>query len=104
MQMSTHVYEALANSSCIWECVSCGLPNFSSSLFESSTIQTTNYFWPLDSNLSDGSHSESILNQPQSRPQYSSTPSQITNRQHSVDIGDTLKLKLRCQLKGNYLC
>lgn len=66
MPRSTHVYEALANSSCIWECVSCGLPNFSSSLFESSTIQTTNYFWPLDSNLSDGSHSESILNQPQS--------------------------------------
>ena len=60
MQMNTHVYEALANSSCIWECVVCGLPNFSSSLFESSTIEATNYFWPLDTDLSDKSHIESI--------------------------------------------
>ena len=54
------VYEALANSSCIWECVVCGLPNFSSSLFESSTIEATNYFWPLDTDLPDKSHIESI--------------------------------------------
>ena len=52
MQMSTHIYEALTNSSCIWESAACGLPNFSSSLFDSSTIRTKNYFWPLYSDLS----------------------------------------------------
>ena len=70
--MSSHVYEALANSSCIWECVVFGLPNFSSSLFESSTIQTTKHFWPLDSNLTDTSYEQPILT---NQPQYSSTPS-----------------------------
>lgn len=44
-QMSTHIYEALANSSYIWECVVCGFPNVSSSLFDLSTIRATNYFW-----------------------------------------------------------
>ena len=76
MQMNTHVYEALANSSCIWECVVCGLPNFSSSLFESSTIEATNYFWPLDTDLSDKSHIESIytVNQSTESTQAMSTP------------------------------
>ena len=73
MQMSTQVYEALANSSCIWECVVCGLPNFSSSLFKSSTIQATNYFWSLDLDLSDTRHNESILTNQISRELPSST-------------------------------
>ena len=48
VQMNTQIYNALANSSCIWECADCGFPNFSSSLFESlDAIQVTNHFWPL---------------------------------------------------------
>lgn len=90
MQISTHVYEAIANSSCIWECVVCGLPNFSSSLFESSTIQTTNHFWPLDSNLTDTSYEQSILT---NRPQYSSTPSRGSIRTPNRPSRQTNKIR-----------
>ena len=34
LQMNSQVYDALANSSEDWVCLSCGLPNFNSSLFE----------------------------------------------------------------------
>ena len=50
MQMSSQVYEALANSSCTWVCSNCGLPNFSSSLFESPAdigVIHSNLFSPL---------------------------------------------------------
>ena len=50
LNMDPIIYEALANSSCIWECDQCGFPNFSSSLMTSLTeIQSTNMFSPLDS-------------------------------------------------------
>ena len=43
------VYDALANSSCMWICCDCGLPSFSSSLFDSrSEILSSNFFSPLD--------------------------------------------------------
>ena len=43
------VYGALAYSSCMWICCDCGLPSFSSSLFDSSSeTLTSNYFSPLD--------------------------------------------------------
>ena len=35
--MNTFVYQALANSSLPWICCNCGMPNFASSLFDSST-------------------------------------------------------------------
>ena len=43
--MNDHIYDSLANSSCIWVCTSCGLPNFSTSLFDSiHSINTSNSF------------------------------------------------------------
>lgn len=50
MQMSSRVYKALANSLCTWVCSNCGLPNFSSSLFESPAdigVIHSNLFSPL---------------------------------------------------------
>ena len=37
MNMNISTYDALANSSCVWECTGCGLLNFSNSLLDSST-------------------------------------------------------------------
>jgi len=37
MSMNISTYDALANSSCVWECTGCGLLNFSNSLLDSST-------------------------------------------------------------------
>ena len=56
------IYEALANSSCIWECVDCGFPKFSSSLFESlDVVSVTNHFWPLHSHSISSSTSNSTI-------------------------------------------
>ena len=42
MCMPNEVYGVLHNVS--WQCVRCGMPNFSSSLFESTTIESTNMY------------------------------------------------------------
>ena len=53
MHMSTPVNEGLTNVS--WHCDSCGMPNFSSSLFESFELDSTeNSFNILDSTVSTG--------------------------------------------------
>ena len=56
LQMNPDVYEALANSSVSWICCHCGLPNFSSSLFDShSKLNISNSFSPLQ-DLNDQDH------------------------------------------------
>ena len=55
------IYNALANSSCSWICCGCGLPNFSSSLFDTFGISTQNYYHSLSS-PSETSTLPSVLN------------------------------------------
>ena len=46
--VNDYIYDSLVNSSCLWICCDCGLPSFSSSLFDSSSdIETLNRFSPL---------------------------------------------------------
>lgn len=78
LQMNSHIYEALANSSISWICCQCGLPNFSSSLFESSNSLESKNSFSLLQNLSDPvTHS---YNPPLSpfRPTRASTPSKTS--------------------------
>ena len=73
--MNTIVYKALENSSCSWICCQCGLPNFSSSLFDSSqSLDHSNSFQPL---YQYNDHTTPLLDQapPNSfKPQKASTP------------------------------
>ena len=49
MQMSTPIYEALAHSNVSWHCIQCGMPQFTSSLFDSFQMETSNTFDSLTS-------------------------------------------------------
>ncbi|XP_072169454.1 uncharacterized protein [Diadema setosum] len=81
--MSTPVYEALANSSVSWECASCGMPQFSTSLFNSFAVNTSNTFSTLTSNCSDDG--TTTLPSP-GPPMASSSPThQASRRGHSVE-------------------
>ena len=51
--MNSRVFEALANTSASWICCSCGIPQFSTSLFESFAAGTKNSFGALSSDSND---------------------------------------------------
>ena len=78
MHMSTPVYTALTNSSVSWQCVTCGMPQFSSSLFENSSqgVNLSNSFDSLGS-LSSVHDSAARFNP--GPPLASSTPSRQSN-------------------------
>ena len=50
IDISPTVYSTLVNSSCMWNCPTCGLPNFSDSFFDSSihSLNSPNVFEPLN--------------------------------------------------------
>ena len=59
MHMSTPIYVALAHSNVSWHCVACGLPQFSTSLFDSHSLDISNSFSSLSSANSTPSDSVS---------------------------------------------
>ncbi|XP_048588419.1 uncharacterized protein LOC125572237 [Nematostella vectensis] len=91
LNMNTIIYDALANSSCVWECCACGMPNFSSSLLDSfAMVQCSNQFSCLDS--SDTTLGPPLLSSSPGDQQYS--PDSTTScsqsskpiRKHSLTI------------------
>ena len=69
MAMPDVVFEGLKNVS--WECVQCGLPNFSTSLFNTTIIDSSN---PFDSLTSPEADNSSLLNFSFSAPTATSSP------------------------------
>ena len=49
-----HIYNIMNNSNISWHCIQCGMPNFTTSFFNSTTIETSNLFDSLYSNTSFG--------------------------------------------------
>ena len=49
-----HMYNIMNNSSICWHCIQCGMPNFTTSFFNSTTIETSNLFDSLSNNTSCG--------------------------------------------------
>ena len=84
------VYNALANSYCSWICCECGLPNFSSSLFDTFDISMQNYYRSLPSSLISSSISPTCYDGADLRPndiigppRHSSSPSRsVTKRKN----------------------
>ena len=77
------MYQILANSSCTWMCVDCGLPSFSDSLFETS-LDSFNSFSSLE-----------ILSQELSQQSSFTTPSNDKSKEKKRSNKNTLtKLKV----------
>lgn len=89
-------YNALANSSCVWGCPTCGLPNYSTSLLSSvSDLQSPNKFTAIQDNkdlhcsLPDNITSPITSQRNYASPQNQSTPKRqkfVTKRQKPTNI------------------
>ncbi|XP_048586113.1 uncharacterized protein LOC125568277 [Nematostella vectensis] len=80
------LYYTLTASSCTWLCVSCGFPSFSSSLFESSSIELQNSFSSLDSLHQDTQNiSSSTIRSPETSPLDSSSRNSSNTRKQSKE-------------------
>jgi len=95
--MPSAVFEALADNSASWICCNCGLPNFSSSLFNSFMVPTSNSFGSLsDPNRSSEPNSvSSSIESPIGSPQLSSSPrnnAQTSKRGTKSSKTDSIKI------------
>ena len=99
--VSSYNYEILANTSLTWCCFSCGLPNFSSGLFDNSTLpHSFNIFNTLNNSDSD-SFTNGEASPSKFHPKSSSTPNSKNNNQknckgnpppkiHKVSVADSV--------------
>ena len=99
LHMNTPVYMALENKDVSWHCVQCGMPQFSSGLFNSQDLDTTNPY----SSLTDPNISNLDLHKPLAR----STPVKIIKKvllasnNKSQRTPSQHKLKLASNNKSN---
>ena len=49
--LDDYMYNILNSSNLSWECINCGMPNFSTTFFNSTSIESTNSYSLLDSDI-----------------------------------------------------
>ena len=81
--MTSNVYQFMDASNVSWECIQCGLPNFSTGLFNYSDIETSNSF----SNLTN----QSVLSSP-GEPTAKSSPIPKSHRQIPIKRREPIKI------------
>ena len=84
--MGDHIYFALKNVS--WECFKCGLPNFSSGIFDLTLFETSNRFESLSADNAKSSELEFSFDSPQAV----SSPKRLKNQSLTRDQRDGLFL------------
>ena len=106
--MSMTPFTMHTNSSCSWICCGCGLPNFSSSLFDSFSISTQNYYHSLSSpsetstlpSVLNTNNGFATLNSPKAEPipQSSSTPTrqQPSLRSNQIKVRKLKIMTINC--------
>ena len=94
--MRPTIYEHMNSSNCVWECLQCALPNYSSSLFDLHSISTSNSFSNLDSSTED---SQEVLSP--GLPLASSSPhKKAANKEtHNHETASNYKCKLSVIVK-----
>jgi len=93
--MNSAFFNALAN--CSWECVQCGLPNFSTGMFDTTIFETSNPFSNF-SNSTFASESEISFSCPNatSSPQRRHSSFTETSRKKRTDLPPRILL-FNCQ-------
>nr|XP_054763097.1 uncharacterized protein LOC129269612 [Lytechinus pictus] len=98
MHLSSAVYNVLGNSNVSWHCVKCGLPQFSSSLFNSAThVTSSNAFDALSSlSSSNSSLSSEHLSEPGS-PLATSSPARkkCSRKEREKTVFSTLTINFQ---------
>ena len=96
LAMHPKIYNALANTSISWQCCNCGIPNFSSSLFNSTpSLDNSNRFQPL---FDPRSHSHIQPKSPISTKQHCHTRRKKPPLTHNRPLRQSTPTKLsRCQ-------
>ena len=93
LNLSNEIYEALANTSVEWICCNCGLPNFSSSLFEEAIPESINGYESLSSSTSNEALSGLLTQEHGSVPISSSTPKAQHGKPKGNNPGRQIPLK-----------
>ena len=82
--MSETIYNIIGNKNIVWECLNCGMPNLSSSLFTSAPISLENSFTPLESSRSISNAEHGIRHNRQDGPGSPlATSSPVNPQNHS---------------------
>ena len=64
--LDDYMYNILNSSNLSWECINCGIPNFSTTFFNSTSIESTNSYSLLDSDIQSPTNN--------GHPTFSSSP------------------------------